>query len=102
MKLVHVGRFGVGVYNVNGRYFGLTNYCPHRGGPLCLGRVTGLVEAGPKPYQVLWSRAGEILRCPWHGMEFEIATGRSVVKPRFTVKSYPVRVSDGVGMLEGL
>jgi nitrite reductase/ring-hydroxylating ferredoxin subunit len=100
VKLVPLGRFGIGVYNVNGRYYGLANYCPHRGGPLCLGRITGLVEAGPRPYELLWSRSGEFLRCPWHGIEFEIATGRSIITPMLTVKSYQVRVSDGVVLLE--
>lgn len=38
-KLVPIGRYGVGVYNVNGTFYAITNYCPHEGGPLCSGRV---------------------------------------------------------------
>jgi len=38
-------------------------------------------------------RPGEIIRCPWHGWEFDIKTGRSIFNPhRVRVKSYEVRV----------
>ena len=100
IKIVPVGKFGVGVFNVNGRYYGLANYCPHRGGPLCMGRVTGLVEAGSVPYQITWSRAGEFVRCPWHGIEFDIATGRSIVEPKMVVRSYAVGVKNGFVVIE--
>lgn len=101
VKIVPVGKFGIGVFNVDGRYYGLLNYCPHRGGPLCLGRVTGLVEAGTAPYEITWSRAGQFVRCPWHGIEFEIATGRSIALPAMAVRSYPVKVKDGFVVIEG-
>ena len=37
-KLVPIGRHGVGVYNVNGTFYAIANYCPHEGGPLCSGQ----------------------------------------------------------------
>src|SRR5690242_20250361 len=40
-KLVPIGRHGVGVYNVNGTFYAIANYCPHEGGPLCAGRTRG-------------------------------------------------------------
>ena len=40
-KLVPIGRHGVGVYNVNGTFYAIANYCPHEGGPLCSGRARG-------------------------------------------------------------
>ena len=40
-KLVPIGRHGVGVYNVNGTFHAIANYCPHQGGPLCSGRPRG-------------------------------------------------------------
>jgi 3-phenylpropionate/trans-cinnamate dioxygenase ferredoxin subunit len=46
-----------------------------------------------KPYQPVLQREGEILRCPWHGWEFDLTTGRSVFMPaEVRVKSYPVEV----------
>jgi 3-phenylpropionate/trans-cinnamate dioxygenase ferredoxin subunit len=56
--------------------------------------VVGLVTAtgvGSIDYQ----RDGEILRCPWHGWEFDLRNGRSVVDPTNTrVRSYDVVVGE--------
>ena len=39
MKLVQAGKFGVGVYNIDGSLYAIANYCSHEGAPLCLGYV---------------------------------------------------------------
>ena len=100
--IVARGKFGIGVYNVAGTFYALTNYCLHRGAPLCRGQVTGMVVAGDQPYESRMVRVGEFLRCPWHGWEFEIATGRAVAYPEKAIRTYPVRVEDGNVILEGL
>lgn len=42
-----------------------------------------------------YSREGEILRCPWHGWEFDVTTGRSIFNPHAVrVRAYPVAVVD--------
>ena len=73
----------------------LRNACPHQGGPLCSGLLTGFLEASvPGDYQ--YTRRGEILRCPWHGWEFDVKTGQSWFDPdRTRVRSYPVSVEKG-------
>ena len=98
-RIVVAGRREIGVFNVHGTYYALRNVCPHAGAPLCLGRVTGTTEA-TGPYQVTWVRAGEILRCPWHGWEFDIATGRTITEPVERVQTYPVHVEDGFVILD--
>ncbi len=45
--------------------------------------------------QYVYGREGEILRCAWHGWEFEIETGRSLVDPRVRARTYAVEVEDG-------
>ena len=45
MKLVDVGKFGVGVYNVRGALYAIVNYCSHEGAPLCLGLIGGTNES---------------------------------------------------------
>jgi len=89
--LVADGR-SIGVFNVDGRLYALRNACPHQGAPLCLGKLTGtMVASSPGVYD--WRRDGEILRCPWHGWEFDIATGESVFNPhRVRVRPYDVTV----------
>jgi 3-phenylpropionate/trans-cinnamate dioxygenase ferredoxin subunit len=40
-----------------------------------------------------YEREGEIVRCPWHGWEFDIKTGRSIFNPhKVRTASYPVVV----------
>jgi nitrite reductase/ring-hydroxylating ferredoxin subunit len=94
------GRAGIGVFNVNGTYHALRNLCPHKSGPLCTGRVSGRVVADAPPTvddaNLDLVREGEIIRCPWHLWEFEIATGRCLVDPHVRVKTYPVVVEDGL------
>jgi 3-phenylpropionate/trans-cinnamate dioxygenase ferredoxin subunit len=46
-----------------------------------------------KPGEYIWAREGEIIRCPWHGWEFDLTTGRSIFNPHRTrVKTYNVTV----------
>src|SRR5215211_1853890 len=93
------GRAGIGVFNVNGTFHALRNLCPHKSGPLCTGRVSGRVVADAPPTvdgaNLDLVRVGEIIRCPWHLWEFEIATGRCLVDPRARVKTYPVTIEEG-------
>ena len=86
-KLVTVKGRPIAVFNIGGDYFGLLNRCPHQGGSLVHGVLTGLLESA-EPGRYCYSREGEILRCPWHGWEFDITTGQSVVNPhRLRVRS---------------
>jgi 3-phenylpropionate/trans-cinnamate dioxygenase ferredoxin subunit len=92
--LVTIAGRSIGVFNVNGTFYALRNSCPHQGGELCRGSLVGLATAG-RPGEIHYTREGEILRCPWHGWEFDLATGRSVFDPNRTrVKSYPVEVEE--------
>jgi nitrite reductase/ring-hydroxylating ferredoxin subunit len=96
MKLVDVGKFGVGVYNVRGALHAIVNYCSHEGAPLCLGSVGGTNEPdAAAPDGLRRTRDGQIVRCPWHNWEFDITTGCNVADPRRRVRTYQVEVSDG-------
>lgn len=94
-KIVEIGGRTIGVFNVNGTYYALRNACPHQLAPLCRGHVTGTTLPS-QPGEYKWDRDGEILRCPWHGWEFDITTGRSVFNPhKLRVKTYEVTVERG-------
>jgi nitrite reductase/ring-hydroxylating ferredoxin subunit len=94
--------------NIKGELFALTDTCPHRGGSLSAGLLTGLVTSS-EPGEIRYERAGEILRCPWHQWEFDVRTGRSYCDPkRMRVQNYPVSVQpsladtrDGTTPIEG-
>lgn len=92
-KLVIVKGRPIVVFNLNGEWFGLLNRCPHQGGNLCKGRQVGLVRAD-SPGNYVYSREGEIIRCPWHGWEFDIRTGRSICRPNSVkVRSFDVEAA---------
>ena len=59
-------------------YRAYRNVCPHANAPLHTGRI-----------------AHGTLRCPWHGWEFDVATGQHVLQPACTLDAYPVEVDDG-------
>ncbi len=91
-KIVDVGGRSIGVFNVNGEFYALRNSCPHQGGPLCRGQLAGTMLPS-RPGEYRWGRDGEILRCPWHGWEFDVTTGKSFFNPhRLRVRSYQVTV----------
>ena len=93
--MVTLGGREIGIFNIAGEFFAIGNRCPHNGASLCKGRIVGLVEASePGAYQ--FSRRGEFLRCPWHGWEFELRTGKSRCDPERTkVRSYDLKVEPG-------
>ena len=89
-KVVEGEGRSIGIFNVHGWFYALRNRCPHQAAPLCLGAIKGTTLPG-KPGEYVWARDGEILRCPWHGWEFDITTGRSIFNPHRTrVKTYEV------------
>ncbi|HET7559317.1 MAG TPA: Rieske (2Fe-2S) protein [Limnochordia bacterium] len=91
-RIVEAGGRSIGVFNVHGRYYALKNVCPHQQAPLCLGRVAGTTLPGAVG-EYRYGREGEIIRCPWHGWEFDLTTGRSIFNPhRVRVKTYEVAV----------
>ena len=91
-RIVEAEGRSIGVFNVGGDFYALRNSCPHQAAPLCLGAIKGMTMPS-KPGEYVWARDGEILRCPWHGWEFDIMTGRSIFNPhRMRVKAYDVTV----------
>ena len=93
-RIVEVDGRSIGVFNVAGRFYALHNGCPHRGGALCEGPVTGTVLP-TEDRSYAYGRDGEILRCAWHGWEFDIRTGQSLVDPAVRARTYSVAVVDG-------
>lgn len=94
-KIVEVAGRSIGVFNVGGEFFALRNQCPHAGGPLCGGMLTGFVRS-EMPGEYDYVRKGEILRCPWHQWEFDVKTGRSWFDPaRTRVRSYETSIEPG-------
>ncbi len=94
--VVDIGGREVGVFNVNGRLYGLLSRCPHQQGPLCRGKVSGTLGADAESgWRTTWIHEGEVVTCPWHGLEFHIPTGQCLAYPRTRVRTFDVVVDDG-------
>jgi nitrite reductase (NADH) small subunit len=91
-RIFDVGGKSIVVARVGDEFFALRSACPHQGAPLGEGRLGGtMVPSGVGEY--CFGRVGEILRCPWHGFEFDVRTGLSLHDPvKMRVKSYSVTV----------
>lgn len=95
-KIVQVGTQEVGVFNVNGDLHALINVCPHQYGPVCAGPVGGEMKCNAgTSWKFEWSRDGEILICPWHGLEFDLATGRCLAPKEMRLRKCKVNLVDG-------
>lgn len=65
----------VALFNVEGTFHALDGICPHAGGPLAKGRMTGC-----------------IVTCPWHGWQFDVTNGRHRLNATLTQPAFPVTV----------
>lgn len=95
--VVDVAGRQVGVFNVGGELHALPNVCPHQTGPLCeVARLTGTFrQAADGDWRKEWVHDGEIVACPWHGLEFHVPTGRCLAYPHIQLRRYSVRVAEG-------
>jgi nitrite reductase/ring-hydroxylating ferredoxin subunit len=75
-------------------FYALRDICPHHGARLSEGVLTGTNL--PSDFgQYHYGRSEEILRCPHHGWEVDILTGRTLHDPEHKrVRTYPVHVED--------
>ena len=69
----------VAVFPIDGGYVAIDNACPHAGAPLCDGTVLD----------------GRVV-CSLHLWEFDLRTGACDVGPDWNVRTWPVRLRDGV------
>jgi nitrite reductase (NADH) small subunit len=69
----------VALFNVNGNFFAIENFCPHRGYPLADSRVYG-----------------ETVECDVHGYEFDLKTGACLTDSNCPLETYEVKVEDGM------
>jgi 3-phenylpropionate/trans-cinnamate dioxygenase ferredoxin component len=70
----------VAVFNIGGDLRAIQSRCPHRGGPLERGSVTG-----------------REVTCPWHGSQFDLDSGALMRGPATTpVLTFAARIEGGV------
>ena len=77
VKAVSCGRENICLTRHKGEWGALANACPHQGGPL----GEGSIEGG-------------LLRCPWHGWDFDPLTGKPPGGYDDGIQTYPLQVRD--------
>ncbi len=92
--IVRVGgrEIGVLVDPSDGSLKALRNRCPHVGSPLCLGTLRTRESGTPGAYSL---EEGKVLRCPHHGLEFDLVSGVCLDDPGMRVAVYDVKVLEG-------
>ena len=92
--IAKIRSLSVGVFRIGDSFHALLNVCPHRGAPLCEGPQCG-TTAPVDQAQFIYHRENEIVRCAWHGWEFDIKTGAALVDPGVRARTFPVTVEAG-------
>jgi len=77
VRTAEAGPRTIALTHCDGRFGALENHCPHQGGPL----GEGSIENG-------------LLRCPWHGYDYDPITGRPPSGFSDAPESFPVDVRD--------
>lgn len=77
-KAFDMGRDEIGVFNIGGKFYAIDNLCPHEGGPMADGPVSG-----------------NLVTCPLHGWRCDVTTGESLELPGVKVATYEVKIEDG-------
>jgi nitrite reductase/ring-hydroxylating ferredoxin subunit len=44
--------------------------------------------------------AAPVIACPWHGWEFDVASGEAIWDKTVRIRTFPVRVANGRVMVE--
>ena len=84
-RAVKVGSREVAIFNLGERFLAVVNQCPHKGGPLADGIVSG-----------------PAVICPLHAWKFSLETGNGLNSPSAAscVETFRTRVESGVVWLE--
>jgi nitrite reductase (NADH) small subunit len=94
-RVVDVAGRPVGIISVGASFFAVADRCPHMGASMCAGSLSGtMLPSEPQEHE--YGMDQRVLRCPWHGWEFDLETGRSLLEPRrYGLKTYEVTEDEG-------
>ncbi|HWZ97148.1 MAG TPA: nitrite reductase small subunit NirD [Candidatus Dormibacteraeota bacterium] len=84
-RAVEIASRQMAIFNLGERFVAVENRCPHRGGPLADGIVSG-----------------NAIVCPLHAWKFDLLSGSSVnhQESEACLKAFPVRIEAGIVSVE--
>jgi nitrite reductase (NADH) small subunit len=98
--LADIGDREIGVFKYKGELHAYDNRCIHMGGPVCTGEILGAtrvtLDDGKRITGVRLDEDQMRLICPWHGWEYDLATGEVAHNPKIRLRRFEVTVEDGV------
>ena len=89
----------IGVFRLGDEFYAWESNCPHRGGPVCQGKIMNRVDEvldedkRSKGYRFVEEDVHII--CPWHGFEFNIRTGVHPGDDNTRLNGFEVELRDG-------
>ncbi len=75
-EVEHDGRV-YAIFLIDGKISAVDGICPHQGGPLADGPVSG-----------------NCVTCPWHGWQFDVTTGSTPINKKLRLPVFEVRIED--------
>jgi nitrite reductase (NADH) small subunit len=101
-KIVEIDGQEIGVVKLaNGAFRAVRNRCPHKGAPICAGPIAGTWPPS-EPNTLKYDRDGEVLVCPWHGLEYDLNTGCEMFETGQTrLRLFPVAIERGRVLVSG-
>jgi nitrite reductase/ring-hydroxylating ferredoxin subunit len=83
----------------DGSLYGVLDKCLHQGGRLSRG-ITEPAPIGDRVGEYRVDLEREIIKCPWHGYEYDLKTGCTLFDPNQRIRTFKVREEDGHIVLE--
>jgi nitrite reductase/ring-hydroxylating ferredoxin subunit len=77
-KIIKLLGKSIGVFHHESGWYAIENKCLHAGGPIAEGQLEG-----------------NIIRCPWHGFQYDLPNGALLKDPNARLPMYPVEVIEG-------
>jgi 3-phenylpropionate/trans-cinnamate dioxygenase ferredoxin subunit len=101
IRRVEVAGKGLCLVRLGDEFFALADRCPHGGARLSGGRFAAVIESdGPGHYRMC--RQDEMIRCPWHGWEYDVRTGQSWSDPKSTrTRAFETQAIEGEALVKG-
>jgi nitrite reductase/ring-hydroxylating ferredoxin subunit len=92
--LVEIDGIEIAVYRTADGYHAVGNFCVHQGGPVCEGPVSGKLTEN-EDGRLQYDDREQVVRCPWHGWEFDIESGEHLARPQYRLPTYDTMVENG-------
>jgi nitrite reductase/ring-hydroxylating ferredoxin subunit len=73
-----------------GQLYALAGRCLHQGGPLPQGILTGTTLPADDVGDYRWGLDGHVVRCPWHGYEYDVTTGCTLFDETRRLRTFAV------------